>query len=131
MKEAIFLVLGTFVGAWITFCFALRLANITARRFAGVKLREAFAPEIAKFSQPLNIILSTDILEAAFEKHHIAVNEFRFYLTDREHEAFDKAWQDYYCAPNGQRDFSPYFGGDEERQEALARMEAIVAFTKK
>ena len=71
-------VLGAIVGAMIAFCLALRLADINARRFAGLKLREAFAPEIAKFRQPLNWMLVVSILEAAFEKHNVAVNEFRF-----------------------------------------------------
>ena len=124
-------VLGAVVGAWLTYRFSIAVANGNARRVAGVKLREAFAPEIARFSQPLNMIISIPILEAAFEKHNIAVNEFRFYLTGRERDAFEKAWHCYYCAPDGQRDFSQYFGGEEERKDALARMEAIVEFTQK
>src|SRR4051812_5739845 len=90
---------GAWVGARLTHRHAIALADSNARRFAGVKLREAFAPEIAKFSGPLNMIGSTDILEAAFEKHHIAVNEFRFYLSAKKQGAFYKAWHDYYCAP--------------------------------
>jgi hypothetical protein len=115
----------------ITHLFAIRRADLDARRFAGVKLREAFAPEIAKFSGPLNMIGSIEILEAAFGKRQIAVNEFHFHLRGKERSAFEKAWKDYCRAPDDQIDFSPYFGGDEERKDALARMEAIVAFTKK
>lgn len=124
--------LGVLLGAWLTYRFAAVLANDAAKRFAGVKLREAFAPELAKFSQPdrLNMIISIDILENAFDKHQIAVNEFRFYLTGKELKAFDRAWRDYYCAPDNQVDFSRYLGGAEEMKEALTRMEAIVAFTK-
>jgi hypothetical protein len=122
-------VLGALIGAWLTYRFSLVIANDNARRVAGVQLREAFAPEIARFSQPLNMIISTDILETAFTKHHLAVNEFRFHLTSQKRETFEKAWHDYYCATDGQVDFSQYFGGEKERKTALARMEAIVAFT--
>lgn len=126
-------VLGVLLGAWLTYRFAMSLAESGALRLAGIKLREAFAPEIAKFSHPERVhpFASSNILEAAFEKHQAAVNEFRLYLKSHQLDGFDRAWQDYYYAPgNNPVDFSQYFGGIEEVKLALARMKAIVAFTK-
>ena len=122
-------IVGAILGAWLTHRYAVTLADSNAKRFAGMKLREAFAPEIAKFSDPkrLNMITSAGILESAFEKHQLAVDEFRFYLTGIEAEAFHKAWHDYYCAPDGEIDFSGYI---DEPKDALMRMEAIIAFTR-
>jgi hypothetical protein len=128
---------GAVVGATIAFCFALRLANINARRFAGMKLREAFGPELAtlRHSQTLmpGAVESSAVLAGAFLKHEVAVNEFRFFLKGKELEAFNEAWHQYYGGPADDRpNFYQYANlGPGEIKEAIDRIETILAFTKK
>jgi hypothetical protein len=128
--------LGALLGAWVTYRFSISLANINARRFAGMKLREAFGPELAKLrhSQTLipGAVESSAVLAGAFLKHEIAVNEFRFFLRDAELEAFNEAWQNYYRGPEDHRpDFYQYTNfSPEEIKEAIAHIETILAFTE-
>jgi len=127
--------LGVLVGAWLTYRFSIALANDNAKRFAGIKLRESFGPEVAKLSHPekLTALESSHILERAFEKHQIAVNEFGFFLKGEELETFNWAWREYYGGPADDRpNFTQYANvGSEDIKEALARIEAILAFTKR
>jgi hypothetical protein len=128
-------VVGAFIGAAITFWFSLRLAEINAKRLAGMKLRAAFAPEIAKLTHPQDMTVrgSSNLLEQSFEKHLIAVNEFRFFLEGETLEGFDRAWREYYGGPADRRpNLIQYANVDaEQMEEALSRIEAILAFTKK
>ena len=75
-------VVGALLGACLTYIFSLTLANKNAKRFAAMKLREAFGSEVAKLSHPEKLLVadSSRILERSFEKHQVAVNEFKFFL---------------------------------------------------
>jgi hypothetical protein len=126
--------LGVLVGAWLTYRFSLDLTKTNAKHFAAIKLREAFFPELANlkyFSQNFTLGQSEKILEAAFEKHYIAVNEFRFYLEGDELEAFTQAWREYYGYPHEDRsNFGQYMALPDMIKKAIDRIEAILAFTK-
>ncbi len=129
--------LGALLGAWGTYRFSINLAALNAKRFAGMKLREAFGPELAKLrhSQTLipGAVESSAVLKQGFLKHEIAVNEFRFFLQGAELESFNKVWREYYGGPADDRpNFSQYANvSPDEIKEALDRIEAILAFTRR
>jgi hypothetical protein len=126
---------GTLLGALINHILSFDRSRRDAKRFAGLKLREAFAPELARLQTQGSFSLpeSSDLLERAFEKHHMAVNEFRFYLTGNELEAFTSVWEEYYKDPTGGD--KPYFSqymalSREDIQKAIDRITAILELTK-
>jgi hypothetical protein len=96
----VFTILGVITGAFITYYFALKLADRNARREAGRRLREAFAPALAVLhptSGDADARAHTDkMLADAFPKHRAAITEFGFYLSAKEREEFEEAWRKYY-----------------------------------
>ncbi len=67
--------------------------NVAAERF-----RDAFTEEIASIqsrtqgTRPDN----DEILEAAFQKHLRAINEFRRFISEQDISAFNEAWDEYH-----------------------------------
>jgi hypothetical protein len=128
-------IVGTLLGALVNHILSFDRSRRDAKRFAGLKLRESFAPELARLQTQQNFLLpeSSDLLERAFEKHHMAVNEFRFFLAGDELDSFTKAWEEYYKDPTGSD--KPYFSqymalSKEDIQKAIDRIKAILEFTK-
>lgn len=111
---------------------AIELIQINNRNFANIRLREAFAREIALLSKPegYNIAEIPHSLKIAFEKHQTAINEFRFFLTGDELTSFNKAWKEYDDYP----DFNKYIvlpaTQKEDIQRAIDNINAILEFTK-
>ena len=95
---------GTITGAFIGYFVSKRTTRIQSFYVAAVKLRLAFNDELAVLRHPEQKVVYTHRpLEIAFEKHHLAVIEFRYVLPKRKRKCFDKAWQNYYTtedAPN-------------------------------
>ena len=123
-------ILGVLLGTWITFRFSLRLANLHSKRLAGIRLRDAFAPEIVKLQhlKGEELVQAPDILEVAFDKHHMAANEFAFFLDKEEAPSFTKAWREYCTSAYEEgTDFYQYRG---DRDTAIDRIYAILEFTK-
>ena len=125
---------GTLLGALINHYLSLGRSRHDAKRFAGFRLREAFAPELAKLQHPegRGIAEFSDILETAFEKHQMAVNEFRFFLTDDKLDSFNKAWREYYSWPYEDKpNFSKHMMlSKEDIQKTIDEITAILEFTK-
>ena len=109
-------VIGGLIGVWIggivsrkasmeaisaTHKNAIELIYINNKKFAGLRLREAFSPELSKLQHPegYGIAEIPHLLEIAFQKHQIAINEFRFFLAGDELISFNKAWNEYYRHP--------------------------------
>jgi hypothetical protein len=93
-----FTIIGTLLGGWITYRFAISLSRTNAKRDAGRKLRDAFAPELAalhplQFNGGFNY---AEMLRQAFDRHNMAVIEFEFYLFGKQLDRFKKAWNEYY-----------------------------------
>ena len=69
---------------------------------AGKKLRAAFSEELAALRSPI----ADDppdpyiLLLGAFERHRVAVTEFRRFLKGSSRRNFDTAWQEYYSYNN-------------------------------
>lgn len=143
MQSAIFgiagTIIGTMLGAWVTYRFAIKLANINTKRIAGIRLRDAFMSELAQIHNPDNNDI-VEILESGFNKHQAAVYEFKFSLSDKTtFDAFDNAWYQYRADPKTKKkslvQYSEFFDKDgiypkSAREMAIDRIEAILAFTK-
>jgi hypothetical protein len=139
MTEAVSLTLlavaGTLLGVAIgiigTYFVSIRLASNHAKSLAGLCLRDSFAPEVVKLQSFVGEEPSIEIpriLEAAFEKHHMAANGFAFFLTKDEAKSFTEAWRKY-CTTEDQNktNFEQYLFFPEE---AINRIYAILQFTK-
>jgi hypothetical protein len=131
LAAAVGLITGV-IGIIGTYSGAIRLNRRNNKVLAGMRLREAFARELAllQYTEGNSIVDVQHILKTAFEKHHMAVNEFRFFLACDELEAFNKAWREYDDYP----DFSEYIvlpaTAKKDIQKAIDRIEAIRKFTK-
>ena len=122
--------LGVAFGILGTYFVSVHLARKHTKTLAGLRLHDAFAPEIFKI-KTLNEdtrYQAPDILRAAFEKHYMAVNQFDFLLNEKEHIAFTKAWEEYISRDNDKENrFDKYMVAPEE---AIDRIYAILEFTK-
>jgi hypothetical protein len=110
-------IVGALVGAWITYRFALTLAEkqfghlrelskIEARRSAARDFFEAFAPELAILRSGASTMLDvTDLLRDAFNSRHSrAVEIFGRHLPSTERAAFFDDWlrHCYGCTETGE-----------------------------
>lgn len=124
--------IGGAIGIIGTYSGAIGIARRNNRVMAGMRLREAFARELSmlQYREGYGLPEIPHILKTAFEKHHVAVNEFRFFLTGNELESFNKTWKEY----NDYPDFNKYIvlPATEEKdiQKAIDRIEAIRKFTE-
>ena len=91
---------------------SLSLANVTQRRRATIKLREAFKDELlalypAQYAMDIDL---TTFLKNVFPKHRAAIFDFGYFLTSTEKTAFYAAWYEYYCHPQAQNENTiPFF----------------------
>ena len=98
---------GGLVGALIAYFGTYRLTLKQARIAAGNRLRAAFLPELYVL-KPKGKISKEDVkdaLEAAFERHAIAVAEFRPFIPKKHQCKFDTAWRTYYGYKGDGNDF--------------------------
>lgn len=126
-----FTVVGALLGSFVTYRFALHLSSVNARRDAGRRLREAFAPELASL-HPVTGAKDIDVerfLQASWPKHHAAVSELAFHLPQEQRAVFEQAWREYYEV-GGSICFLDYYMGDNPRQTFQERVNAILKFTQ-
>jgi hypothetical protein len=127
-----FTIAGALVGSLVTYWLASRLATVNARRDAGRRLREAFAPELAALdpatsSKELNV---EGLLGAAWPKHRAAVFELAFHLPQHQREGLERAWREYYFDAGGKTRFYDYYIGENARDKFRERVNAILRFTQ-
>lgn len=116
----------------------IREFNEAAKRF-----RDAFKEELLALSPNLSKCEkdTSEILEVAFEKHRIAVFDFKPFLSGDELAGFDKAWGEYYRYENapeftvhGLEQYSAkghgYTEGRRLRLLAAERIERLLEFAK-
>jgi len=131
--SGVFALLGVLLGASITYVCALTLANRNARREAGRRLREAFAPELAALhptsgDRSLTPAVIEERLRNAFPRHRAAIVEAGFYLSANERENFEKVWRAYYEFGGGVS-FLDYSTDEENGYQLFQdRVHAILAF---
>ena len=125
-------IVGAVVGAWIAYKFAICLSIKNAKREAGRRLIDAFAPELSNLDPVRNIKQDeiNHILENAFPRHHRAMVEFGFYLPDKYKKEYKDTCEKYYKVAGSVRFFDYYMepNGLELFQE---RVQAILEYIKK
>lgn len=142
---------GALVGGLITATCAHLLAKsrdkesrrIKDFNYASAKFRAAFKEEFLALNPALsrNSVDTAVLLEAAFDKHRLAVFDFRAFLPTESTDGFDKAWQEYYRydnAPDGTiHGLDKYSGvghGYSEKRRlrflAAERIEKLLDFAK-
>jgi hypothetical protein len=142
---------GTVLGGGIGYLSAKGIANHTARLQAGSKLRATFAPELTiarttplEHWHSLERLLDPkpksgpkealdELLLAAFQRHAIAVEEYRFYVPATARAAYEDAWRAYYEEEKEEGrvgiGFLRYTARDGGPSLCCQRMEAISGFT--
>lgn len=122
--------LGVALGIVGTYFVSIRLARNHAKALAGLRLRDAFAPEVVKIQhlEDEEFIQIPDILEVAFEKHHMAANEFVFFLDKVEAQLFIKTWREY-CA-NEDANGTDFYQYAFDRDTAIGHIYKVLEFTK-
>ena len=133
-NPAITALLGTIIGGFITYIFALRLSRNQRYQIAALKLREAFSEEIAILHPALGnkTVNAVDLLLKALPKHHASVAEFKLYLSKKQRANFDKSWIDYYGAGGDDRCpwFTQYEVGDDARTLFQERVGKLLSYAK-
>jgi hypothetical protein len=124
-----FTVVGTLVGAFVTYRLAVMLARSNAKRDAGRRLREAFAPELAALDHATrrNGLDVEQLLQTAWPRHHAAVNELAVHLDTTRRRAFLDAWRKYYEVGGSIR-FFDYYMGEQPIELFQQRVQAILQF---
>lgn len=131
-SSALYTIAGTILGGFIGYFSAHRLAIIRAKIEAGVKLRSAFAPELAE----VRLALSgqerdiKQLLINAFARHAAAIEEFSFYVPDKDKEAYYKAWNNYAGTAGGTLNFLRYWLGPDPYNEFIKDIHTILRFTE-
>jgi hypothetical protein len=125
-----FTLAGVLLGAFVTYRFAGNLARANARRDAGRRLREAFAPELGILDpvtgdKTVNV---GQLLKHEFAKHRTAVTEFAFHLSGDERDRFEAAWSEYYLVGGSVR-FFDYEDEKTGRDTFRKRIHALFKFT--
>lgn len=127
-----FAIIGTLLGAWITYRFSLNLSVINARREARHRLIDAFTPELAALD-PVNNLTRDQIkitIEDALPRHQRAMVEFGFYLPKETKEDYEKTCKEYYEVVGSVRLYD-YFQKPDGRDTFRKRVHAILKFTER
>jgi hypothetical protein len=108
---------------------------------AASKFRTAFKNELLALNPALSRSTAdtAEILEGAFDKHRLAVFDFRPFLSSKSVHGFDKAWNEYYRYDNatdgiihGLNKYSGVGHGYEEKKRlrllAAKRIEKLLYF---
>ena len=118
MDSGFFAIAGAVVGGLLGFGGTWFNNRLSFHRMAASDLRAAFAPEVA-FMRLTNI--EGDAikikLEAAFDKHALAVEKFRYFVRTKDRDTYDQAWRSYYeQGPGGSVRFYEYYMGAEQQK---------------
>lgn len=136
---------GGAVGALISH-YLTKSRNIEDRKIktfndASAKFRDAFKSELLALNTSLtiNYIDAHDLLQSAFEKHRLAVFDFRPFLHGKRLAGFDQAWRNYYGFDGNQNVKVEFlakysgdgYGGEEKRRRrslAVTNIEKLLEF---
>jgi hypothetical protein len=103
-------ILGGCISGAIGFASAYVMSAISARRVAAERLRLAFAPELASMRRAHadKTVDRKRLVEDAFSRHAVAIEEYRPFVSPRSRAAYQTAWQNYYQIGGNVR-FYDYF----------------------
>lgn len=136
-------IIGAIAGHYLTKSRNTEDRKIKEFNEASAKFRDAFKSELLSLNTALteNYIDACDLLKAAFEKHRLAVFDFRLFLKGKRQGEFEQAWRDYYGYDEDQNVRVEFllkyagrgFGGEEARNRrslAIANIEKLLEFAE-
>lgn len=131
-----FTIIGGAIGGVTSYYLGIVKIAHDAKRIASIKLREAFAMELATLQRcGIKEAETTDLLKGAFVKHQIAVNDFMLHLSGSELTAFSDAWIKYYgYHKDGVKQDTEFFNkyshhcDAEGRKKAITNINALLSF---
>ena len=153
-NEVVAAVTGAAVGAWITYLFAIKLADrqfrhlievskLDAQRIAAKEFRAAFDPELSAVESTAELGVNLDIylLNAYKAKHRVAITTFGHFVPASDRERFKAACQQYHSGYQFegtseeealffeyQPGHPPHPSGMTRRALAVARIHALLSF---
>jgi len=100
------IIIGTLLGAFVTYRLSLMLAENNRRQDANNRLIRTFANELAEvYPTPVNWPHNIDaFLKSKFNNLQAAICEFRNVLSPKEWANFDSVWFKYYCSTGRETD---------------------------
>ncbi len=134
--------MGGIIGVIGTYIGAVKIMDRQLLLDAGRRLRESFQTELAILCANKEKIDAFFLLDRAFQKHAMAVNEFKYILRGNKCNSFDQAWQEYHCTNSGDGNLIHFLeqyntiGVSVEervknRELAITRIGNILSFTVK
>lgn len=117
---------GAALGAFCAYQSGIKLIQKAHAKEAGAKLRASFAPELAKMRLDSSGKEKVDIekmFNSALPRHAAAIEEFSFYVPDKDKEKYYKAWGNYSATYIG------YVLGPDPHKDFRDRIHAILQFT--
>lgn len=129
--------IGTVLGAFIGHSLAIRRSNIIRFQNAADKFKAAFFEELNILEKPGPLAIDpVDLLQSAFNKHHLAYIEFRDF--PNEITAFNNAWMNYYTLDDKNEEWLTKYSdrlnkefGKTGRERAIENIHKLLAFTRK
>ena len=118
---------GAALGAFFAYQSGIKLIQKNHIKEAGAKLRAAFAPELAKIRLDSSGKESFDIKDmftSALPRHAAAIEEFSFYIPDKDKDKYYKAWENYSAT------YIAYVLGPTQYKDFFDRVHAILQFTE-
>lgn len=132
-----------FIGLWSGNHFAIGRDRRKEHNDAVNKFRDAFKSELLSLNTSLteNYIDACDLLKPAFEKHRLAIFDFRPFLKGKKQKGFDQAWRNYYGYDGNQKvkiEFLFKYSGDgyegeesrNRRSLAISNIEKLLEFAE-
>jgi hypothetical protein len=134
-----FTLLGVLVGGLIGYRFSLALVKRQEFAKAASAFKSAFIQELRYLDHRYapNRMGSDGVyktLSDAFDRHEIAVINFRPYLCRKQRIGFDRAWDDYCNKENGRPHFMIYaepenmFDADTQRKVYLKHLNKLLTY---
>ena len=135
---ALFTVIGAIIGGVTSYYVGIIKSARDSKIIAGTKLRASFAHELAILKCTTNSDKETcAILEDAFIKHQIAVDEFCRHLSGNDIIRFNDVWLQYHGYKKNDQSldikfFAKYFihNNINGRKEAINNIEQILSFAQ-
>lgn len=127
---------GVALGGLIGYLSASRIAHLNARLAAGVKLRCAFALELAsmRLARTDEFGVVDRLLSEAFPRHAAAIEEYRFVVRRKDKPAYQQTWEKYYTnggTTGGSVRWTDYYMGEKPKELFEQRVQAILRFTQR
>ena len=129
--------LGVFVGGFITYYFSVKLAAKQQRLISAANLRASFSYTISQMAiaQTDKNISIESLLVRTFPDLATAVETFRPFVHCKDRQAYQEAWENYYQVGRSVRFFDYYMKDPLEKESKpyevfTQRIEAFLKYAK-